>query len=66
MPINGSMLGNGGTCIAEAEFVDCADLALCDDALTWGCDGNATKYLFYSSCLPVGFVPCDGPNLPPC
>jgi hypothetical protein len=66
MPINGAKLGmnNMGDCMEKADFVDCGDAMICADVLTWGCDINATQYLFSNSCLPDGFMPCDGPNNP--
>jgi hypothetical protein len=70
MPINGAKLGqsNQGQCMEPSAFLACTDSMLCAEVLTWGCDINATKYLFFNSCLPDGFMACDGPNLdpPPC
>jgi hypothetical protein len=69
MTIFGSALGmnNQGDCLEKADFLGCDDAMLCAEVLTWGCDINATPYLFGNSCLPEGFMPCDGPgnNIPP-
>ena len=70
MPINGAKLegGNLNQCLEEPAFIECSEQLFCAEVLTWGCDINATKYLFFNSCLPQGFMPCNGPNgdPPPC
>jgi hypothetical protein len=65
MPINGAMLNPMADCLEPSGFVACGDSAICAEVLTWGCDQNDTQYLFFNSCLPEGFVPCNGPNNDP-
>lgn len=67
MPINGAKLvqSNMGQCVEPPGFVGCADAGFCGGALTWGCDPNANKYLFFNSCLPDGFGPCMAPVVDP-
>jgi hypothetical protein len=68
MSIDGSMVNEMAMCLEKSDFVACADAAICGQVLTWGCDPNATPYLFFNSCLPEGFVACEGPDfdLPEC
>lgn len=49
-------------CIAEPEFVACADVADCKEGMFVRCDADDEPWFLGSSCAPDGWTECDEPG----
>ncbi|HEY0138709.1 MAG TPA: hypothetical protein VGB85_31710, partial [Nannocystis sp.] len=51
-------------CVAKPTFFECTDAVACDAVQTYACDAMVDPpepFLFPSSCLPMGWEPCEAP-----